>query len=386
MYDVQALRQAEFPITQEFIYFHNAGVTPLPTRTKNKMQWATEQIACRSGNFFNEERAEMTAAFQNEIAALINAVSGDEIVPIASTSTGLNAIAQALDWHDGDNVLLCDVEFPANVYPWLSLARDGVEVKWVTAVNGGLTLEALQAQVDEHTRLVAASAIQFFTGHCTDLAAIGTFCHENNILFVVDAIQAIGHMLIDVQAMHIDGLVTGGQKSLLASPGCGFMYVNDAVAERLNPRIVSGSSTDNYLHWLNYDMTLAKGAQRFRSGTTNITGMYAVLESVRLLQELGVAHIGTHTRGLTAVASQTLVDLGYEVVTSHTDFGPIATFRTGLDVEETDKLVNHLRQHNITVVKHLNREGAPHIRASFHAYNTEGEIGRFAEVLGRFPK
>ncbi|MCB8942709.1 MAG: aminotransferase class V-fold PLP-dependent enzyme [Ardenticatenaceae bacterium] len=383
MYDVAALRQSEFPITQEFVYFHNAGVAPLPTRTKNKMQWATEQMSRRSGNFFNDERAEMTAAFQKETAVLINAASGNEIVPTASTSTGLNAIAQAIDWQAGDNILLCDIEFPANVYPWLSLARDGVAVKWVTAVNGGLTLEALKEQVDENTRLVAASAIQFFTGHCTDLAAIGAFCHENNILFVVDAIQAIGHMPIDVQAMHIDALVTGGQKSLLASPGCGFMYVHDAWAETLHPRIISGSSTENFLHWLNYDLTLAAGAQRFRSGTANSVGMYAVLESVRLLQELGVANIGAHTRGLTAVASQTLTDLGYEVITPRSDYGPITTFRTGLDVEETDKLVSYLRQHNITVVKHLDREGTPHIRASFHCYNTEEEIGRFGAVVER---
>ena len=381
MYDVQALRQTEFPITQEFIYFHNAGIAPLPTRTKNKLQWAAEQISCRSGNFFNEERAEMTAAFQNEIAALINAHSGNEIVPAASTSTGLNAIAQAIDWQAGDTVLLCDVEFPANVYPWLSLARDGVEVKWVTAVNGGLTLEALKGQVDEHTRLVSASAIQFLSGHCTDLAAIGTFCQENNILFVVDAIQAIGHMPIDVQAMHIDVLVTGGQKSLLASPGCGFMYVKDTLAETMNPRIISGSSTEDFLHWLNYDLTLAAGAQRFRSGTANSTGMYAVLESVRLLQELGVANIGEHTRGLTAVARQILTNLDYEAITPRTDYGPIITFRTGLDVEGTDKLVTYLRQHNITVVKHLDREGTPHIRVSFHAYNTVEEIARFGEVL-----
>jgi selenocysteine lyase/cysteine desulfurase len=381
MYDLATLRQNEFPITQEFIYFHNAGSTPLPTRSKNKMQWAVEQISCRSGNFFNDERAELTAAFHAEIADLINAASPDEIVPVASTSAGLNAIAQAIDWQVGDNILICDVEFPANVYPWLSLERDGVAVRWITAVNGGLTLEALQQKVDSRTRLVSASAFQFFTGHRTDLAAIGKFCHENNILFVVDAIQAIGHMPIDVQAMHIDVLVTGGQKSLLATPGCGFMYVREAIAETMQPRFIGGNATQDFLHWLNYDRTLRPSAQRFQAGTSNITGMYAVLASVRLLKELGIAHIDAHTQRLTAVAIQTLTDLNYHVITPGSDNGPITTFRTDLTVEETDKLVGYLHQHNITVVKHLDREGNAHIRASFHCYNTEEEIGRFAQVL-----
>jgi selenocysteine lyase/cysteine desulfurase len=154
----------------------------------------------------------------------------------------------------------------------------------------------------------------------------------------------------------------------------------------MNPRCLSGSSTRNFLHWLDYDPTPAHGAQRFSAGTTNISGMYAVLESVRLLQELGVENIGAHTRGLTAVASQTLADLGYEVITPRTDYGPITTFHTGLTVEQTDSLVAYLREHNITVVKHLNKTGAPHIRASFHGYNTVEELGRFGEVLACWQK
>src|SRR5690606_31424514 len=103
-----------------------------------------------------------------EIAAYINAQSAQEIVPVPSTSAGLSAIARSVEWQPGDNVLFCEIEFPSNAYPWLSLERMGVEVRQVPAVDGGLTLEALAPLVDERTRLVAASAIQFFTGHRTN--------------------------------------------------------------------------------------------------------------------------------------------------------------------------------------------------------------------------
>jgi cysteine desulfurase / selenocysteine lyase len=116
------------------------------------------------------------------------------------------------------------MEFPSNAFPWMTLPSPGVEARIVPA-DGGLTLETLIPYVDERTRVVAASAIQFFTGHRTNLAAIGAFCRQRGILFVVDAIQAIGHMALDVQRMKIDVLASGGQKSLLSLPGIGLLYV-----------------------------------------------------------------------------------------------------------------------------------------------------------------
>src|SRR5690606_2795067 len=129
---------------------------------------------------------------------------------------------------------------------------------------------------DGRTRAVAASAIQFFSGHRTDLAAIGDFCRQRNILFIVDAIQAIGHMKFDVQAMGIDVLATGGMKSLLALPGVGFLYVREELAEQMRPRLIHGNSTVDYLHWLDYDTTPAPGAARFAAGTPNVIGIMSM--------------------------------------------------------------------------------------------------------------
>ena len=328
---------------------------------------------------------QMTEEFQAELVDLINADDPQEVVSITTTSAGLNAVAQAIDWHPGDNVAFCEIEFPSNAYPWMSLACDGVETRLVTAVNGGLTLSALQEVIDEHTRVVAASAIQFFSGHRTDLTAIGQFCQQRGILFVVDAIQAIGHMHIDVAAMGIDALACGGQKSIMAAPGSGFLYVRNDVAETMQPRFIGGNATEDFLHWLAYDLTPRPGAQRFQMGTQNIAGMFGVLESVRLLKELGIDNIDHHTTHLTAVARITLTNLDYELITPSTDNGPITTFKTGLDESATDALVTYLQDNQITVVKHLDAAGTPHIRLAFHCFNTEAEIAQFAQVMGSRP-
>jgi selenocysteine lyase/cysteine desulfurase len=250
----------------------------------------------------------------------------------------------------------------------------------VPADGGGLTLRAVEQHADEHTRVVAASAVQFFTGHRTDLAAIGRFCRERGILFVVDAIQAIGHMPIDVQAMGIDVLATGGQKSILGLPGVGFMYVRGEVAEMMRPRLIHANATADWMHWLAYDLTPLPGAERFAAGTPNVLGLVGLGPSLALLEELGVDNIDAHTTALSRYAIERLTALGLDVITPIAALGPIVTFRSPVDAAATEQLVQRLAAQGVVVVKHLDAAGAAYIRLSFHAYNVPAEIDRFVEV------
>lgn len=383
MYNLTQLRQNEFPLSASEIYFNHASMSPLPQRSASKMRRALQHMMAQPWAFMMEERQGLVDQIKGDAARLISAVSPDEIVPITTTSSAITAFALSIDWQAGDNVLFCEQEFPSNVYPWMRLAEWGVEARPVPAVGGGLTLEQLKPLVDDRTRLVAASAIQFFSGHRTDLAAIGTFCQQNNLRFFVDAIQAVGHMEIDVQAMHIDALATGGQKSLLAAPGIGFMYVQDDFCQTLVPRTSAPNATQEYRHWLAYDLTPLPGAARFSGGTSNFVGLCSLAASLQLLLELGVGHIDAHTSGLAGALMGRLAELGYVVVTPAGAHGPIVTFESGLTGEETDTLVTQLLAEHVTVVKHLNPAGTAHLRASFHCYNTHDEVDRFIDILQR---
>ena len=380
MYDIQSLRQTEFPHSREVTYLNHAGISPLPQRARRAIQASIEALSSDPSDYFGKTAFPALLALQTGLARFVNAASPSAIVPITSTSAALNAIAQAIVWQPGDRVLFSDIEFPSNAYPWLSLARDGVESCIVPADNGGLTLRAVEQYADARTRVVAASAVQFFTGHRTDLAAIGRFCRERGILFVVDAIQCIGHMPFDVQAMNIDVLATGGQKSLLGLPGVGFMVVRDAAAEAMRPRLIHSNATANWLHWLAYDLTPLPGAERFASGTPNVPGMIGLGASLALLEELGVAHIDAHTTALSRYAIEQLTAAGLEVITPRDALGPIVTFRSPLDAAATEQIVQQLAAERVVVVKHLDAAGAAFIRLSFHCYNTLAEVDRFVEV------
>lgn len=382
MYDLEALRTTEFPKMLEWTNLNNAGSSPAPMRTINKMtELLTGQIA--TGQWVAGPYAlEVFGAFVTSAAAFVNAKSPQEVMYTEGCSVGLNLIAQSLDLQPGDNVVFCDLEYPANVYPWMSLQRDGVVIKQVPSAFGGLTLEALRAAVDEHTRVVAASALQFFSGHRTDLAAIGKFCRERNILFVVDAIQAVGHMPIDVRQMNIDVLVTGGHKSLMSGPGVGFMYVRRAVCDSLKPRVVGALSTVDWAYFLNYDLSLQPGAGRFLIGTPNLVGMVGMLESLKLLNELTREAIDRHTTHLAARALRMAQERGYELTTTLGEHGPIATFKSKLGKDETNAYLHKMaEEEGVALARHLDRQGQAHWRMSFHCYNTEAEIERTFKVL-----
>ncbi len=384
-YDIDQLRREEFPHSSEIAYLNHAGISPLPVRTQRKVQWVIEQMGHNPNRFWTEYIVPAGVQFCEQVAQYVNADSPSGVVLSTTTSAALSAIAPALPLQRGDNILFCDLEFPANVYPWMMLERHGIQTRCVPAREGGLTVDAVADAADQNTRVVAASAVQFFSGHRTDLAAIGAYCRDNGILFVVDVIQAIGHIPIDMQAMNIDVLATGGQKSLFALTGSGFLAIRDEIAEQLRPQTVGANATQDFLHWLAYDLTPLPGAARFRMGTENVPGLWSILESLSLLQSLGIDQIDRHTTTLSLYACEALSAAGYDVITPRSALGPIVTFHSPYNAAGTEKLRTYLEDEGVSVAQHLDAEGNAYLRASVHAYSIPADIDRLVDRLAAHP-
>lgn len=392
VYDLAPVREA-FPIVNDLTYLNHASISPIPLPTQAVMHRVAERLSTDPQSMFmalpDDPLGDIFVRFSTEIARYINAASMLEVVGAPSTSAAINAVAQAIDWQPGDNIVFSEVEFPSNAYPWMVLERRGVECRLAPAGRGGASVEAFASLVDGRTRVIAASAVQFLTGQRADLAALGAFCRERGILFVVDAIQAAGHVPIDVQAMHIDVLAAGSQKSLMAPPGQGFLYVRDAVARTMTPGIVGPNAVEGWEHWARYDLTPREGAFRFMMGTVSLEGKFGLLESMRFLSDIGLARIDAWTQHLSRVAMADLDALGYTVITPRGDgeFGPVVTFRVGDpgDMSAANAaataLFERLMANRIRVTKHLDARGMPHLRISTHCYNTEDEVRRVGAVL-----
>jgi cysteine desulfurase/selenocysteine lyase len=311
-------------------------------------------------------------------ARLINASSPDEIVLMPNTAHGINTAALSLPLRAGDNVLVLDGAYPANLYPWMNLAHRGVLTKVVPQREGGLDLNVLQSRIDGRTRAIALDAVMFATGFRNDLEAVGRICRERGIFFVVDGIQALGALPIDVRACNIDIMATGSQKWLLGAPGSGFLYCRAALLPELVPGAYVGtSSMVDPLNYLDYNFTLQPNAERFSLGTPNILGAIALNASLTLLEEAGREAVAERVLRLADVLISELGERGYGFAAS-----TAPEHRSGIVIAtmpQADALAACVRLAGEKIMLTVRGDG---VRLAPHFYNTEDELMRVCEVLG----
>ena len=158
----------------------------------------------------------------------------DEVAFVGPTSLALSFIASGLKLRRGDNILIYFEDYPSNVYPWMALAEQGVEVRLMnTRGLGVIRPKDVMGQVDENTRLVALASCHFISGYRIDYQAIGKYLRERSILFCLDAIQTLGAFPTTVEA--VDMLAADAHKWLLGPCGAGVMYVRRAVQDEDQP-------------------------------------------------------------------------------------------------------------------------------------------------------
>jgi len=373
--DLTAYR-AEFPITEKYAFLSHAAVSPLSRRAAKAVEAHLELIQTKAfGDYFGEVFG-LQKDLQQRIVALINAQGPDEIALMPNTATGLNTAAASLPLQPGDNVLVLDGDYPANIYPWLNLAHRGILTKFVPQRNGGLDLELLKARLDRRTRVIALSTVIFATGFRNDLAAVGQLCQERGIFFVVDGIQSLGAFPMDVREYQIDFLAAGSQKWLLSTPGCGFLYCRRELIEQLAPgAYVGAASVVDPMNYLDYNFTLAPNADRFNLGTPNLTGMVALQATLALLQEIGIERISQQILLLIETLINDLHRRGYQLAAS-TELAQ----RSGIvvaHVEDALAACEKLAKANVIVTPR-----GPGVRIAPHFYNTVEEVLRVGEVLG----
>ena len=215
----------------------------------------------------------------------------DRIAFIDNTSNGLNILAQSINWNKGNRILLNDIEFPANVYPFLNLKRFGVEVDFVKSENGIVTADQIIQSITPQTKLVSISYVQFLSGYKVDLEKIGNHCRANNIIFCVDGIQGIGAVQIDVTKCKIDFLSCGTQKWLLGLQGLAFIFVDSELQKKMVPANVGWLSVENAWNLLDYKVDLKTSANVFQGGTLNSFGIYAFNTSLKLFKDFGLEKV-----------------------------------------------------------------------------------------------
>ena len=368
----------EFPVVEELIFFDHARVAPLPERVRKVVTEFVDD-ATRFGTAHYETWITGIDRARKNFARLINA-STDEVAFVKNTSEGLAIVANGLDWKSGDNVVIPDIEFPANVYPWWNLKRLGVETRMVHAVEGRVLFDDIVKQVDARTRLISISSVECNSGFRTDLSRIGAFCKEKGILFCVDAIQSLGVIPMDVKRDQIDFLSADGHKWMLSVEGLGGFYISKEVLEKIYPVTVGWGNMVNAGDFMNYEFGFRHNAQRFEEGSLNTLSIHAWGAALELLLETGVENIEQRVMRLGDEVIEQLQrrDLKLYSSTHPAERSGNISFVMEQDVSRLYEWMLE-RKVKLTV-----RDGL--VRLSPHFYNNEDEILRFFDLLDNYIK
>jgi len=368
--------RALFPLTQRVVYLNHAAVSPPPVPTIEAVAAQLRDVAANGSLHYRSWVAVRERA--RKLAAGMLGAEPHQLAFMRNTSDGLSAIANGLSWQRGQNIVTFRREFPSNIYAWLHLREtQGVEVRFCEERDGRVDIEELVGLIDDRTRIVAISQVQYGSGFRADLERIGRAARAHDALLVVDVIQGMGVLPINVEAELIDAAAGACHKWLLAPEGVGLLYLSDRARARIEPTLVGWTSVCDPEDYSNFEQAWARGTLPWETGTAPTALIHGLEASLRLLKETGLERIAAHLSELTDHLCERLASRGYEIISSR---------RAGeksqivcLQPKEgwtPMSLYAHLKKRDIIVAPRGDR-----LRISPHLYNTTEDIEALIDAL-----
>src|SRR5579885_958597 len=386
MIDVERVR-AETPGCRNVVHFNNAGAALPPQRVVETVVAHLRREAEIGGYEAADEAEERLKAVYSSIARLLNAAP-DEIALVENATRAWDMAFYAVPLRAGDRILTASAEYASNYIAFLQAARrSGAEIAVVpNDASGQLSVEALDAMIDERVRLIAVTHVPTNGGLVNPAAEIGRIARRHGIPFLLDACQSVGQLPIDVAAIQCDMLSATGRKFLRGPRGTGFLWVRRGMIERLDPPFLDLHAAT----WTAPDRYEIRGdARRFENWESYVAGRLGLRAAADYALALGLDAIWARVRSLAEALRQalrkipgiTVRDLGRErcgIVTFTAESLSAQDLRRAL----AEARINVSTSSLFSTRYDMTERGLDLLlRASVHYYNTEDEIARFCAVM-----
>ncbi len=374
-------RQEWFEI-EDATYLNLAGQSPMP-----KVSIRAVQAALEAKKYPHQKPDSTFFEVPNRIRASIATLIGgkpEEIALTSGASAGVAAVAYALTWKPGDEVITAKGEFPLQYTAWKPMEeREGLKLKIVSPRERFISADDLIAAITPRTRVVSVSMVRYDDGSLLDAARVADACHKQGALLLLDASQCCGAMPMDVNQLGADFIVSAGYKWLLGPFGTGFFWAKSGHLAMVRPgpfywMAVAGSHNFAALNFENPKPSAS--AHRWDSpewASYFNFNLAAMDTSVDFVARMGPELVQAHNRKLMELMFDRLPKDRF-VIASPLDparRGPYGCF-AARSKEKTAEVYQHLRKENVVVSL---REG--NIRVSPHLYNTERDIYRLISVV-----
>ena len=378
LFDSEVERLERFPVAKSQIFVAHAGVTPLPKCAADAMI-SHIRASCENHQEFGEVLRDIERT--RKLCADLIGADKSEIALLGPTSLGLSLFANGVTWREGDEVVCYQDDYPANVYPWMALASQGVKVRHLRPEEPGrITPELVERELSSRTRLVALASCHYLSGWRIDVDAIGALLHERGVLFSVDAIQTLG--AFPFSARFVDFLSADAHKWMLGPMAIGIVYVAKRNFELCRPTLLGSWNILSPQFLAQETMTFHETARRYEPGALNVAGIYGMRASLEMLCATGLETVSSTILDVRDRLHGLLENMGFEFLSPSCE----EPLRSGIVTArhpraDASSLFSALEKERITASLRMARGDGEWLRFSPHFYNTRAEMERIADVL-----
>ncbi|MBD3376601.1 aminotransferase class V-fold PLP-dependent enzyme [candidate division KSB1 bacterium] len=362
-----------FPITRSHTYLNHAAIAPLCESMSSTID--EYQHDMQAGELSVHKWIDNCDHVRKSAAQLINALP-QHIAFVTNVSTAAMMVAQGITIRNDEHLVVPRNQFPANIYPWTNLKAKNIPVKTPVIPHDASAYDCLDDELNEKTKLLAISFVEYDDGFKWDLHKVGEICRRKNILLFVDAVQGAGALLIDVQKTPVDFMAVSGHKWLMGPTGQGFLYIHPNAYEELYPISLGWLSVEIPFDFDNLHQSLRPGAAALEGGSLNLLGIAILGTALDLLHKVGLRKIETQILKLTRHLRVQLYEKNYQIV-GHNDSEALSGITSFYHANiATHELYEKLTAERIVVS--LRKEA---IRVSPHFYNTLNDIDDVIQIL-----
>jgi len=376
----------QFSLDPEWIYlnFGGLGACPLPV-LHSFSEWSRSEE--RAPNAGHDEK-EWWSVKERLAALLGRSCRKEDLALISSATEGINIIINGLPLKKGDEVITSTHEHVAVNSALLNrMQRDGIVIRLFEPdlENGQGNLERIARLINGRTRLIFISHVTCTTGQRFPDKEISRLARDKGIWFALDGAQAPGNIIFDVVECGADFYTCSTHKWIMAPKRTGFLYVRQGLLDVLRPMTVGGGSSERY-NIIKNEFVLHPTAQRYEYGTQNDALFFALGTAVDFVQTIGLERIWRHNHPLAERFYRGLKEMaGLEVLSPEEEAYRSSMISFRMKACDCKKINEHLANDKIRV-RSVTEGGLNAIRVSFHICNTDDEVMKILESLGRLAK
>ncbi|TNE63118.1 MAG: aminotransferase class V-fold PLP-dependent enzyme [Alphaproteobacteria bacterium] len=382
-----ATLRADTPGAKARLHLDNCGASLMPVPVITTMQAQLQREIALGGYVAQEQQSDAHAAVYGSLAKLL----GGTVEDYALTSSAVDAWSKAfysVDFAPGDNLVTAFNEYCSNYVAFLQVAKNrGVDIRVARAgTDGALDVAHLESLVDGRTKLIAIAQVPSSSGQVNPVADVGRIARAHDVLYLLDACQAVGQLPVNVDEIGCD-MLTGTSRKFLRGPrGVGILYMNARARARLEPVMLSNQAAA----WVAADRyelrTDTRVHEDWERSMVNELGFGAAID---YLLAIGPARAFARTQALAASLREKLALVQGVVPTCPADAtAAIITFnKAGLKAADI-KARLHAEGVGVQIasVVHtrldLEARGIDStVRVSPNYYNSEAELERFLALI-----